>query len=262
MTWNKHTSNSTKLVMALALRLGIIVLVGVQLISPVQSQSSLSSLSNQLPSQWEATSGTFQPPQRGNPDNRQGGGTRSPFQNCIQGNKGLVALVPTSGVNSTVAAYPTFFWYLPTNSASALEFVLQDEKGQEVYLTKFTLTKSARGFMSLQLPALAGLSPLEKNTIYHWYVSLICNPEERAADRLVEGFISRVDLNPNVASQSQRATPQERVAIYAEARLWQDTLNSLAELRRLNPQDPSLVDAWKKLLGSVGLEAIAEEPLI
>jgi hypothetical protein len=77
----------------------------------------------------------------------------------------------------------------------------------------------------------------------------------------VEGAIKRVEADPTLAQRLQRATPQERVAIYAKAQLWYEALGTLAELRRDRPNDSVLADAWSQLLDSVELNKISSEPL-
>ncbi|MBD0346251.1 MAG: DUF928 domain-containing protein, partial [Coleofasciculus sp. Co-bin14] len=44
-------------------------------------------------------------------------------------------------------------------------------------------------------------------------------------------------------------------------RLWYETLETLIELRRDRPNDPTLTDAWKTLLSSVGLDVISDAPI-
>jgi len=53
----------------------------------------------------------------------------------------------------------------------------------------------------------------------------------------------------------------DRVIIYAKAGIWYDALSNLAELRRRNPNDPTVIRDWQELLKSVGMEKIAQEPL-
>jgi hypothetical protein len=52
---------------------------------------------------------------------------------------------------------------------------------------------------------------------------------------------------------------KERISIYADARLWDETLTSLAELQRTNPQDRELKAEWTDVLRAIGLtEAVPE----
>lgn len=259
MAWFKRSSRCTMI--ALSLVLGLTLSVPTQ----VQAQLRSSSLSNRIPNQWELG---FRPPQRtgpGAPVNTQGGATRG--DDCLPQGQGPTALVPASGVGTTVAEYPTIFWYMPQTSASEVQFVLNDANDQEVYSVKYALTKSAQdglaspGIMSLTLPAHANLSPLKIGEEYRWQVRLICDASDSSAPVwAADGGIKRIAPNLSLNSRLQQANPQERIAVYAEERVWYETVASLVELMRDRPNDPTLAEAWDKLLNSVGLEGIAEKP--
>lgn len=210
---------------------------------------------------WVPPSGT------GTPDNRQGGATRGPLicpgdEPLATGNKELTALIPKYSVGKTIAAHPTFSWYVPPTLAKAVEFVLFDEKKEEeIYSTRLAIAARQPGIISLQLPASANLLPLQVGKEYSWEFALVCNSLDRSADTWVEGKIQRVQPNPDLVSKIQQANPQQRVALYAQNKLWYETVAALVELRRLNPNDPTLAEAWEKLLASVELNDLAKEPL-
>ena len=69
-------------------------------------------------------------------------------------------------------------------------------------------------------------------------------------------------MNPTLMSQLKNATPRQRVTLYATNGFWHDALTTLAELRSANPGDATLSRDWVSLLHSVGLDAIATEPII
>jgi hypothetical protein len=252
-----RSSRSTGLVLAVALTLGLGAIV----------PSSVTAQSTSLGSQLESA---FRPPRSDSPapENREGGATRSP---CVNGDKPLVALVPFSGVGNTSAEYPTIFWYMPELSAEEapspmIEFILRDANEQEVYSAKYPLTKTAQGIVGspgLMSLNVANLYPLQTNREYRWEITLMCDSQgpDRSQDTFVKGAIKRVKPDPALALLIQRATPQERVAIYAREELWYDTLGTLVELRRARPTDPTLADAWAKLFDSVDLNIISREPL-
>jgi hypothetical protein len=253
----------------LAFLLTVVLTLGFSGTTPAQVQvpSGSTSLSRKLEN-------AFRPPQSPGgpaPVNTVSGGTRQgkdeELGRCIQGERSLVALVPASGIGDTVAEYPTVFWHMPPTAAWGLEFVLRDANVTDIYRVQYSLPKSRQGIVttagirSLTLPASANLSPLEIGHEYHWELALICNPQDRSSDILVEGWIRRVEPAQTVALSTQQTSLQERVALYADARLWYETLAALVELRRSSPNDKNLVDAWKTLLTSVGLDVISEEPL-
>ena len=240
-----------RMTLAVAFTLGFVINVS----AGVHAQLRPSSPSRIIPNTWE-----FQPPKRGTPGGREGGATRG---GCLE----LTALVQKSGVGLTIAPYPTFLWSISLSkeessqkSRSQLEFVLEDESGEEVYKTTFA-PKDNQGIVSLDLPAFANLPPLETGKEYHWIVTPICN-SSYLSQNAVQGWIKRVEPTPEFTRQLQQATPTERLALYANERLWYETVSSLAEMRRAQPNNPTLVDAWVRLLNLAGLNKIVQAPLI
>lgn len=241
-------------ILAMALTMGF----GANLSAQVPKQlRPNTSLSGKLPGKWN-----FTPPRRGIPVNRQGGATRG--NPCIQPPDAKVtALVPASSMGATASAYPTVFWYMPKSSASEVELVVRDAKEQDIYSAKYTLAKSADGWvvgspgiMSFSLPALTNFSPLEIGQDYDWLLRLKCpmDSSDSSNDIVLGGGILRVRPDPTLVQRIQQATPEERVALYANAGLWYETVDTLVELRRDRPNDPELAQAWNKLLNSVGLD--------
>jgi hypothetical protein len=259
MSWFKRSSrfNFLAIVLAVALVLGLTVHGP----AGVQAQLKPNSLSSKLPDRWE---NSFRPPRTsgsGVPVNTVGGGTRG---GCEPDEKPPIPLVPASNVGTTAAGYPTFFWYMPQTTASGMEFLLQDAESKDVYRVEYTLDRSAGGvtdtpkIMSLTLPAFANISPLAIGEEYRWSLALICRPADRSADLVVESSIKRVATAPTLAQQIQQATPQDRVVLYADARLWYETVGTLLQLRRDRPNNEDVETAWRKLLQSAGLSLSSE----
>jgi hypothetical protein len=196
----------------------------------------------------------------------------------VRVNKRLTALVPivqqissgkdldsstattTSGVvwGLTTTSHPSFWFYVPysVTPGRSVEFVLQDETGKEFYQTALTSSEAAPGVMGFQLPPTA--PSLEVGKRYHWFFTVNCDQAEPV---LVEGWIGRAALNPSLKRQLQQATPQQSIALYKRSGIWQEALTTLAQLRRQNPDDAKLKAEWTNLLQSIGLEAIAPEPV-
>ncbi|NJN59383.1 MAG: DUF928 domain-containing protein [Leptolyngbyaceae cyanobacterium SL_5_9] len=201
----------------------------------------------------------FNSPSLGAPGNREAGASRS--APCAASDRGLVALLPETNLGLTTQAYPTFFAYLPPTTATTAEFILYHEGTDElVYSTSFEITGDS-GIASIQLPEQAGQMPLEVGESYYWYFTIVCNPADRSADMTVQGGIQRVAPDSNLLSQVEAAQPQEIPVIYAAAGIWHEALSTLVDLNRANPNDPTVSADLDELLGSVGLEAIANEPL-
>ncbi|GAB4205781.1 MAG: hypothetical protein Fur006_62240 [Coleofasciculaceae cyanobacterium] len=242
------------------LTLGLEAGLSAQVVTLLQPRPS-SSLSGKLPNRWN-----FNPPRgRGISINRQGGATRG--SECLQGKSILTALVPASGVGATAAPYPTIFWYMPKSAAPEMELVLENDQEQQIYSAQYSLAKSSDGtvqgtpgVMSLALPAYANLPPLEIGQDYYWKLAVICDSQDRSSDVTIGGGIVRVKPSSSLAQNIQRATPQERVALYANDGLWYETLETLVKLRRERPNDTDLTQAWNKLLNSVDLDTTFRTP--
>jgi hypothetical protein len=217
---------------------------------------------------WLATSVEaqiiFTPPNFNPPDTpptvRAQGGSRSSF---VQQGKPLTALIPKTQFSLTVGEYPTFFIYVPQASEQTGVFTLLDEDNNIVYETRVTLPSQA-GVVSLSLKDTGTLAPLKVGKPYQWYFSIVYDFDNRSKDRLVQGWIQRVEPSPDLTRKLEQAASKNRPALYAAAGIWHETLATLAELRRSTPNDATLAQQWEELLKSeaVELNAIAKEPLL
>lgn len=163
----------------------------------------------------------------------------------------------------TVDEYPTFWYYLPYSPKSlrSIEFVLQDGE-DDVYRTAVALPQRP-GIVSFRLPSTA--KPLEINKPYHWFfkINFNCDSQQLSDGKdYVEGWVQRVQLNPNLARQLKAASPQQRAALYAANGIWHEALTTLAALRLVDAEDATLKEDWTGLLQSTGLADIASKPIV
>lgn len=204
----------------------------------------------------------FNPPTNvGRPGNREGAASRGgecKFTN-LQSEPTLTAMVPVSNVGLTTAAYPTFYWYMPTNTYRLASFELYEDE-TPIYQSSFQINGRS-GVSSLKLPAEATLPPLEVGKTYRWSMTLICDLEQPDTKKSVEGFISRVNPTPQLTAALAKAKPEARSNVYAEAGLWYDALAELAVARSTNPGNQALVQQMKGLLSepSVRLDKVATQ---
>jgi hypothetical protein len=210
-----------------------------------------------------APSGEVVPPLNPGDQPRRTPGTRR--DDCVVGKKTLTALIPVTGEKTalTIAAYPTFFFYIPKTGAQEAEFFLVDDKANSVvYKTRVKLSRTS-GVMSLSLPKGADVKELQAQKNYRWTFALVCKSEngKENTDNFVNGNIQRVN-RPDVEKLVREASPREVPSIYAQEGIWHDLLASLAKLRRDNPNDAELAASWATLLSDVGLGDVAKEPLV
>lgn len=177
----------------------------------------------------------------------------------------LTALMPSSGVGLTAAGQSTtFFIYLPSTSALTGEFVLQDETGTEqLYEMMLELTNTP-GIIRITVP-LQELS-LNSGEYYRWYFSVLCDPNDRAADLFVSGWIQPTEVSPSLmADLENAATPLERAEIYGQNGFWYPNLELLADIQK-SPTNFSTEAkiGWDELLSSevVNLDSLVNQPFV
>ncbi|WP_171974765.1 DUF928 domain-containing protein [Leptolyngbya sp. 'hensonii'] len=177
--------------------------------------------------------------------------------------------------NTTVLYKTTIETQFIRDSKSRVVFY--DEKGDPIeYGRNGKPVKSGRprsipGVLSLTIPGNAGVKALEVNKTYLWYFEVNCpelarKPGDKPADPedndiYVGGWIRRV-AKPDLLSQIQNAKPEERLALLAAQGIWNETISTLADLRRTNPQNQVYAKDWADLLKSVELADYAQEPLV
>lgn len=154
----------------------------------------------------------------------------------------LTALSPETNLGFTVAAYPKFFFYIPQMSATGVKFSLLEEDNNKVYEKTFAISRTS-GIFNLRLPDDKTLPPLVLGKNYHWYFQITCPQLGSDGDIYVDGWVQRVSRG-------------------GQNHLWYDTLATLAEKRRLNPNDSAIAAAWENLLRSEGLDKLAPQPLV
>jgi hypothetical protein len=114
------------------------------------------------------------------------------------------------------------------------------------------------GIVSLTLPSEAPALEMQKN--YHWSFVLACENPPRADSPRVEGWITRTEGNTTAMGELPPEASLEVASQYGREGIWYDTLSTLAELRRSQPD--RYTAAWDNFLSENGLEAIANQPLI
>jgi hypothetical protein len=165
-----------------------------------------------------------------------------------------MALVPTTNRGLTLAARPTFWIYLPATTAKQVVLSLREEGTKHHSQTFFPITRTS-GIISLQ-PSEDSF-PLEVGKTYQWAVVLICGERPNPNDPAIASWVRRVART----QPTNQGTALARAAWYGEQGVWYDALDSLAEARRSQSNNQSLIVIWTDFLNSVGLKAIATEPL-
>ncbi len=189
---------------------------------------------------------TPSPPDTGDPEGQQTpGGTRSSAKACKQTTQTLTALVPANGKGLTTAEHPVFWFYIPyaPDDVHSIEFSVHDRDEQTtLYRTSLQLTKTP-GIIGIPLPPSPEHS-LKLNESYHWRLIVNCDHNETSENVLeLDGWVTRVQPSPNSV-------------------IWYDELTNRAKRYLSEPQNPEVKKAWTELLKSVGLEGLAQAPIV
>jgi hypothetical protein len=86
--------------------------------------------------------------------------------------------------------------------------------------------------------------------------------KDRSGNYFVYGIVQRIEPQETLKNDLANADPMARAIAYAKNGIWYETLATLAQMRRLAPDDSGLRAEWTQLLQSQGLELIADKPLV
>jgi hypothetical protein len=199
----------------------------------------------------------------GLPTHRRDGGTRSGQDSCVVNaeNQNLIALIPQQDVGKNAAASPKLFFYIPElKQPSILEFVLRNQQDRLIYET--FLSTEGNGIISIEIPAGVKSNLLKTEQNYHWYLSMICNQQERSRDIVVEGWMRQGRLNLATQKQLNKASVLEKAKIYRQQGFWFDALSALAENPDSVAEETMMRQKWSEMLVSAGLETLVSKPFI
>lgn len=203
---------------------------------------------------------TFVPPRRQAPKtNTVGGGSRG--DTCVIGksnnkNGEIVKVLPKSNIGLTTQQHPSIMVYVPQSSAQKAFFSIQDEDFNHYYQTTLQLPPKA-GVVEIKIPA--SLPALATGKNYQYSLAMICGVELEPDDPLISGWIQRVQPKSNLVNQKASVELASRLASDG---IWLDAVSTLAELRKSQPNNQSVVNYWQQLLNSAGLSEIAQEPIV
>ena len=196
----------------------------------------------------------YQPPLRGAPGGRVGGGTRGIGDELVT----LFALAPNH-VGLTTEEQPTLYWFLSNQTKYPIEVTFIIEGMIQPLLEKRLSVPIEPGIHSIHLRDLN--LHLLKTTQYRWFVALIPDPERRAKDIIAGGIIERVELPEALRVKLSQGDPLNIPYIYAESGIWYDTIRAISELIEADPNDMNLRKQRAALLEQVGLSEVAQYEL-
>ena len=193
----------------------------------------------------------YQPPLRGAPGGRVGGGTRGIGDELIT----LFALAPNH-VALTTHEQPTLYWFLSSQTKHPIEVTLIIEEATQPLLEKRLHLPVQPGIHAIRLKDFD--LHLSKTTQYRWFVALVPDADRRSKDILAGGMIELIELSEALRVKLSQADKLTTPYIYAESGIWYDAIMAISELIDADPNDMNLRKQRAALLEQVGLSQVAQ----
>jgi len=193
----------------------------------------------------------YQPPKRGAPGGRVGGGTRG-----IQREVFVLSVLAPDHSGFTTNEQPSLYWFISNSTSLPVELTVMDPQGVQPMLEARLPSPVKAGVHGFRLADYnIRLSP---GAAYRWFVAVVPNSDRRSKDILAGGAVERVDIPEALKAKLTKAKKSELASLYAEAGLWYDAIAAISESIEAAPQDNELRKQRAALLAQVGLTGITE----
>jgi hypothetical protein len=193
----------------------------------------------------------YQPPVRGAPASRVGGGSRGVGDITLE----LSVLAPDH-TGLTTRSQPTLYWYISKPANARLDVTVINDEDIDPIIEKVVGTPKSAGIQKLDL-ATVGTS-LEPGIEYRWFVSVTPDEGQRSNDVVASGTIQYNKPDADLESRIAKADERALASIYAENGVWYDAIDSISRAIQHNPGDADLRAQRAALLEQVGLKAVAD----
>lgn len=193
---------------------------------------------------------TYKPPLRGAPGGRVGGGTRGTSARDIF----VLSVLAPDHTGLTTKEQPCLFWFISAPTALPVEVTIVDPNATAPLLEAGISPPVEKGVHRIRL-ADYGVR-LASGVAYQWSVAVIPDPDRRSRDILASGTIERVAAAGEPSATE--AGKEDLVSRYAEAGLWYDALEAVADMLERSPADATALRFRAALLAQTGLPEISE----
>ena len=161
----------------------------------------------------------YQPPLRGAPSSRVGGGSRGAKRTFT------LRVIAPDHTGLTISDQPTLYWYASGNVTDPVEFTLTQEDVIEPIIEVVIVAPTKAG---IQKVGLADFDiSLNSNVEYQWFISVVKDREQRSRDIVAGATIKLIDIKAPLQEQLRKAPDLEHPLIYANAGVWYDAVASL-----------------------------------
>ena len=215
----------------------------------------------------------FEPPRKkGKPTSTSAGGSRSTCpDNHINSQTSALPLTPLLPQSNrqwlTIKQSPTFFVYVPPTSASRIFFQIKDEQDQIIDQNLIPISASQGKIIGLQMSEKT--KSLNVGQKYQWSVFLLCKYDSLQSEIDIHAFQQSYDLmnepwvvgyftrveTPATLNQAIINNPSlESVQQYAQQGLWLETISTLHQMLKQQPENTQLLNTWQKFLEDQGIK--------
>ena len=192
----------------------------------------------------------YRPAKGSAPAARVTGGSRGSGDTTIT----LDVLAPDE-TGLTTQEQPSLFWYQSKSAAARFELTLLEENKVKPVLQVNVDRSANAGIQRLKLSD-HGVK-LAVGIEYQWVIALVTDPNNRSSDLVASGFIQRIEPSSELKAKIAKASPLTLPAIYAEAGIWHDALETLSDSIDAQPGNKALRQTRADMLAQVGLKAAA-----
>lgn len=200
------------------------------------------------------TSGpVYNPPLRGAPGGRVGGGTRG-----TAGDVFVISVLAPDHTGLTTKPQPSLFWFISAATTLPVELTIVDPGATTPVLEMRFAPPVERGVHRVRL-ADHGVT-LTRGVAYQWSVAAIPDPARRSRDILASGTIQRLEPDPAVSPKFATARGEELASQYARAGFWYDALETVSDLMERSPSDTTPRRYRAALLTQAGLPEVNQQP--
>lgn len=203
------------------------------------------------PSTSAGSAPVYQPPLRGAPRGRIGGGTRGDEDADAL----FLAVLAPDHLGLTVQDEITLYWYLSGPAPAPVELTFTEARATYPILEVRLPAPAGPGFQRFRL-ADHGIR-LVPGVSYRWFVAIVLDDERRSRDILAGGMIERVAPPAELGDRGRQAPAAELPSLYAGLGLWYDAMSAVSALIETAPDDAGLREQRAALLESVDLQEVA-----
>jgi hypothetical protein len=199
----------------------------------------------------DANGPVYQPPKRGAPGGRVGGGTRGTQREVF-----VLSVLAPDHSGFTTSEQPSLYWFISKETSLPVEVTVMDPQGVQPILETRLPAPVTAGVHRIRLSDFnVHLAP---GAAYRWFVSVVPDADRRSKDITAGGAIERVEMPEGLKAKVAQAAKSDLPSVYAEAGIWYDTVTAISELIEAAPQDQALRKQRTALLSQVGLTGITE----